>query len=191
MIRILGGQFRSREVTTPKGSVTRPTSSQIRAAVFNMCQSCIEGARFLDICAGSGAMGLEAVSRGAVHAGFIEHNRYAIFAIKENIKRFNVENECILHFGDANAVLKGLSGPFDMCYFDPPYTHVKGPVSDLVVSVLTLLDQRPGLLSEGAYVFLEESSLASLKDTSFKHLVLESSRRYGSSQLFCFRYHNS
>lgn len=186
MIRILAGQFRSRVLVTPKGSTTRPTSSQLRAAVFNICQNDIAEARFLDICAGSGGMGFEALSRGAQSASFIEQSRPALLAIKENVQLLQVQQQCHLLFGDAVAVLKGLEGPFDICYFDPPYTKKQGETCPLTVGVLQTFDERPQLLAPHARLFVEESIYADLSALALTNLTVDSVRRFGSSQLFCF-----
>lgn len=186
MIRILSGQFRSREVLAPKGPVTRPTSSQLRACVFNICQQEVEDARFLDICAGSGAMGFEALSRGAKSAAFIESDRNAQLAINENIKRFDVAEQTELYYGDAIHALEKLTSTYDLCYFDPPYTTQKGEVAALTTAVLLLLDQKETLLSEHATLFIEESIYADLSTIPLTTLTLKSARRFGSSQLFCF-----
>lgn len=185
MIRILAGTLRSRQILTPRGSSTRPTSAQIRQAVFNMCQDSIMGASFLDLCAGSGAMGFEALSRGARSCCFVEHDRQALFAIKENSKRFEVEDRCNIHFGDCLCAFKKLEGPFDICYFDPPYSTKKGQTSELVVSVLSELD-KAAFLADNGTVFVEESIYADLSALTFKRLVLQDRRKYGSSQLYCF-----
>ncbi len=77
-MRIIAGIYKNRNIRTPKGGNTRPTSGMLREAVFNICQASIEKAHFLDLFAGSGAMGLEALSRGAKHAVFVDNHREAI-----------------------------------------------------------------------------------------------------------------
>jgi 16S rRNA (guanine966-N2)-methyltransferase len=187
MIRIIGGQFGSRTLVTPKGSNTRPTSSQIRAAVFNICQHEIEAARFLDICAGSGAIGFEALSRGAKEVVFIEHDRQAVTTLKENSIRLGVQESAHLAFGDALHALAKLEKEqktFDIIYFDPPYTKKGEKPSHLITSALTFLDQSEHLVHKNTLFFFEESSYFTFESTPLKRLVIQSQRRFGDSQLF-------
>jgi 16S rRNA (guanine966-N2)-methyltransferase len=187
MIRITSGIFRGRLLVTPKGSSTRPTSSQIRSAVFNICQHEIETASFLDICAGSGAIGFEAMSRGATHVTFLEHDRHAIFALKENIQRLELQDSASFIFGDALHALVKLEKEqktFDLIYFDPPYTKKGEKPSELVTKVVTFLDQTEHLMSKNSVLFFEESVYFSLDSVYLKNLSIQSTRRFGDSQLF-------
>ncbi len=123
-LKILGGKFKSRTLISPKTDATRPTLAVRRQAVFNILQNEIEEADFLDLYAGSGSMGLEALSRGAKTATFIETDRKAISCIKENMKLLEVESVCTLISYDVILALKkwiksGVS--FDIIYADPPY----------------------------------------------------------------------
>src|SRR5437016_10865163 len=93
MMRIIAGEFKKAKILTPKGDATRPTQGRLREAVFNICQHEIIGANFLDICAGSGAMGLEALSRNAKSATFIDNSREAVQTISDNIKNFQLESK--------------------------------------------------------------------------------------------------
>lgn len=83
-LRVIAGKYKGRSLKTPKATSTRPTQGMLREAVFNICQNEIEGAFFLDLFAGSGAMGFEAISRGAMKATLVEQNRQAQLCIKEN-----------------------------------------------------------------------------------------------------------
>jgi len=190
MMRILGGKYRQQKLTSPKGSDVRPTSSLVRNAVFNMCQHCIDEARFLDICAGSGTMGLEALSRGASFAGFIEHSRNAIVSLKKNMQILGVEDACTLYFGDALVTIKNLNAKelsFDICYFDPPYTKNKNETNVFAKKVLEEIDKSAHLLRPEGLLFLEESLFFDLSNTKLNTLSLEKTKKFGNSQLFCFR----
>ena len=85
MLQIIGGKHKKRKLVAPTSGLLRPTTSQLRESVFNICQHRIEGVRFLDLFAGSGAMGLEALSRGAAHATFVERGSFSLKSIKKNI----------------------------------------------------------------------------------------------------------
>ena len=187
MIRIIGGTFGGLKLCTPKGVATRPTSSQIRGAVFNICQGYTEGAVFLDICAGSGGVGFEALSRGAKEVVFLEHDRHAIFALKENIARLGVQKNASFLFGDALHTLGRLESEkkhFDLIYFDPPYSKKGEKPNPLVTHVLTFLDQCEHLMGPETLLFFEEASSFTLESVYVKRLKLQSKRRFGDSQLF-------
>jgi 16S rRNA (guanine966-N2)-methyltransferase len=121
-LRMIAGLFKGRQIKTPKTTSTRPTQAMLREAIFNICQNEIEGARFLDLFAGSGAMGLEAISRGASHSTFVEQNRQAILCIKENIAMLKVESQTKVIAADAARAISLLKDQqFDLIYIDPPY----------------------------------------------------------------------
>jgi len=115
---------------------TRPTSDRVREALFNILASRIDGAAFLDLCAGSGAVGIEALSRGADRAVFVEHSRRALEHLEDNIERCGVADRAQIIAKDAVAALKALitrEEEFDIVYVDPPYD------ADLYKSILQLL----------------------------------------------------
>src|SRR5437016_7699125 len=108
-MHIIGGRYRNRTIAAPKGLATRPTSGALRESLFNICQHYIEGARFLDLFAGSGAMGLEALSRGAGHAFFIDNSRDAVNCLKGNAKKLLVEEQVTIRYGDVFQILERLA----------------------------------------------------------------------------------
>jgi 16S rRNA (guanine966-N2)-methyltransferase len=179
-MKIIAGTYRSRIIDVPKGGISRPTTSQVRASVFNICQGYIEGSHFGDLFAGSGAMGLEALSRGARFCTFIEQNHEACLCIKKNIDRLHVEDQCLLIRNNVHLALNRVQEPFDICYIDPPY--------DLsAIQILQELDQKP-FLTEKAHVFYEtrfHKSIAPTFDT-LTNLVLASSRKIGDTMLYHF-----
>ncbi|MBS0654579.1 MAG: 16S rRNA (guanine(966)-N(2))-methyltransferase RsmD [Verrucomicrobia bacterium] len=181
-MKIIAGEFRSRVLSTPPGVKTRPTMSQVRARVFNICQESVADCRFLDICAGSGSMGLEAISRGASSATFIEQSRDSAEVIRHNIQLLGVADKSHLLCQEASLALQGLISKnkcFDICYLDPPYGSQVG-------TILSLLDTS-SLLVEGAYFFMERNAKTPLDISSLQHLQLKSSRRVGDTLLYCFR----
>jgi 16S rRNA (guanine966-N2)-methyltransferase len=118
-MRIIAGAWRGRPIVAPEGLATRPTSDRTREALFSMLASRLgsfEGLRVADICAGTGALGLEALSRGAAHCTFVERDRIAIDTLKTNIAKLG-----------ANADVRSMAaesfagGPFDLVLIDPPY----------------------------------------------------------------------
>jgi len=177
-LRIVGGAFRGRILKSPKSDNTRPTTSMLREAVFNICSQQIEGARFLDLFAGSGAMGFEALSRGANFATFIERDSHAAQCIKENAALLGVEAKVQLFKAPVLKVLPRLEGPYDLIYIDPPYAQE-------TLHILAAIHQHRLLAPEGT-LFLEEryEGQADFTHTPFQ---LINSRRYSNTHLHQFK----
>lgn len=122
-MNITGGIYKSQKITAPDENITRPTLSKVRMSVFNTLQCLIdfEGASFLDMYAGSGIMGLEALSRGFNKILSIEKNKKVYNVIKSNFKKYESENDLKLILGDSIKVCSKLNNKFDVIYIDPPY----------------------------------------------------------------------
>lgn len=183
MIYIVGGKFKKRALVAPKTDRVRPTTSQLRETLFNICQQMIEGAEFLDIFAGSGAMGLEALSRGASHVTFVEKNAAALSAIKKNIQTLQVHKETTLYSCDVFKALQQLherQKKFDLIYADPPYGE------GFTAPLLEFLDRHSLLREEGA-LFIED---ALVEVPPLKNLVLYNQRKAGRAQLYAFHRSN-
>ena len=122
-LRIIAGEARGRRLSTPEGTDVRPTTSRVREAVFNSLhsQGCLEGSDVLDLFAGSGALGLEAVSRGAASATFVESVPPALAALKANIDSTGFNGRCRVVPGDVMDELLRLDREFDIALCDPPY----------------------------------------------------------------------
>ncbi|QNP43002.1 16S rRNA (guanine(966)-N(2))-methyltransferase RsmD [Sphingomonas daechungensis] len=126
-MRIIAGQFRGRPLQAPAGSETRPTADRVREALFSMLASRLgsfEGLRVADLYAGSGALGLEAVSRGAAHATFVENDPRARAAIKANAEKLGVADQVRVIGGSALALPR--AELFDLVFADPPYAAGSG-----------------------------------------------------------------
>jgi 16S rRNA (guanine966-N2)-methyltransferase len=123
-MRIIAGELRGRRLRAPDGQATRPTSDRVRESLFNIIAARVPDARFLDLCAGSGAVGLEAISRGAASAVFVDQSRRALEQIEENIERCGVDDRVRILGRDALSALRTLAAAgdqFDLVYVDPPY----------------------------------------------------------------------
>ncbi len=125
-MRVVSGDLGGRKLVTPDGSDTRPTSDRVREAIFNSLFSldAIEGARVLDAFAGSGALGIEALSRGALHATFVETGRDALAALRENLETLQLGAQGRVAPGDALAHLERTAAEgshYDLVLLDPPY----------------------------------------------------------------------
>lgn len=189
VLRIIGGLLKNRPLKSPKGEQTRPTLAVMRKAVFDILQNQIEGACFLDLYAGTGAMGLEALSRGASHATFVESNRLALRCIEENFRNLKVESQSTLMGYDCFLALKKMvkeNQRFDIAYADPPYAAVSR--LNLLQQILTFFDNHP-LLNNGATLFLEEAAPATLKPETLPltHLQHIDTRVFSRSTLHQFR----
>jgi 16S rRNA (guanine966-N2)-methyltransferase len=139
-VRVIAGAHRGRRLQTPKGSDTRPTSDRVREALFSILGD-VSGARVLDLYAGSGALGIEALSRGAAEAVFVESDRRAADAIRANLRAVG-DPDAIIWVGDALAYLRraDAEAPFDLVFADPPYssaTQVGDALSELLPALLT------------------------------------------------------
>jgi 16S rRNA (guanine966-N2)-methyltransferase len=175
MLYIIGGKYKRRALVAPKSDLVRPTTAQVREAVFNICQNHIEGAHFLDLFAGSGAMGFEALSRGASHVTFVENLRLAQAAIRKNIMALGVAKETTLYPSDVfNALTQFRRESFDVIYIDPPYGKNLGG------EVIGYIDHHH-LLKETGLLFIEDPSF---KEPPLSDLKLHSKRRIGSASLF-------
>ena len=123
-MQITGGSLKSRKIDSPKGSNVRPTLSQVRESIFSVLFSLIDFNEkiFLDVFAGSGIMGFEAVSRGFQGSVFVEKDKKTFFQLKENAKKLGLdEKNTELFLGDSTKILKKLQKSFDVIYVDPPY----------------------------------------------------------------------
>ncbi len=122
MIRIIAGEFKGRRLKTPATDKVRPTADRVREAWFSILQRSIRGARVLDLFAGSGALGFEALSRGAVSADFVELHRFALATLKANVKTLKVDDRAAIHRADALRFAERLHpGQYDVAFADPPY----------------------------------------------------------------------
>lgn len=160
-MRIVSGDHRGRSIATPDGRKTRPTSDQTRESIFNILDHAdwvppLSGAVVMDVFAGSGALGLEAISRGAEFCVFVEQHPLALAAIRKNIEHFELGDEARIHRFDATK-LKLAPGnrpkPFTHVFMDPPYNRkLWSPV----------LRRLPQYLADDGVVILEESAEAEI-----------------------------
>lgn len=124
-MRIIAGRFGSRKVTAPAGESTRPTSDRLRETLFNVLAPRMEDSAFLDLYAGSGAIGIEALSRGASHVTFVERDPVALKTLRANLASLGIETGFRIHASAARTFLRrshaGALPAFDFIFLDPPY----------------------------------------------------------------------
>jgi 16S rRNA (guanine966-N2)-methyltransferase len=140
-LRVVAGQFKGRRLQAPRGTRTRPTADRVREALFSMLGD-VSGARVLDLYAGSGALGIEALSRGAASAVFVERDPQAVAAIERNLAAVGVEALVVRE--DAMRYLARADGPFELVFCDPPYdsaSRLAAPLAERL-PVLTAEDAR-------------------------------------------------
>ncbi len=190
-MRIIAGRFKNRPLATPKGLIVRPTAGKMRAALFNICQNYIQDADFLDLFAGSGAIGLEALSRGAKHVTFVDISRESIRCVQANVEALEAQKEVEILYGDVFARVQELMDAgrrYDIIYSDPPYdrmSHTKGELMSYNAKLLQMLDEGQ-LLKSGGELFLEDSGDSAPPLSGLKTLKLKSERHMGRSALHQF-----
>ena len=144
-MRVVAGAFKGRRLVAPRGVRTRPTADRVREALFSMLAD-VEGARVLDLYAGSGALGIEALSRGASSAVFVDDDALAVAAIERNLEPLGADGTVVR--ADVERYLDRAAGAFDLVFCDPPYAcaaRLAGPLAELL----------PALTSEDARIVTE------------------------------------
>ncbi len=191
-MRIIAGLYKNREIKTPKGLITRPTSEKLRASFFNITQHVIQEAELLDLFAGSGAIGLEALSRGAAKATFVDANRNSIQCIKENLSLLQVQNRGEVFQGDVFIMLERMikqGRDFDLIYADPPYdaqSFFQGQSLSYSERIVRMASAS-SLLKKGGMLFIEDSKHSKGLSQNFEKLECISARQFGRSVLLQFQ----
>lgn len=148
-MRIIGGRWRGTRLPVADSPGLRPSSDRVRETLFNWLQPALPGARVLDLFAGTGALGLEAVSRGAVSAQLVEADPGLAQALQGAVARLGAAGDVAVHQGDALAWLRGQTGRFDIAFVDPPFA---AGLWELVLAAL------PALLASDAWLYVESPS---------------------------------
>ncbi|MCA9679227.1 MAG: 16S rRNA (guanine(966)-N(2))-methyltransferase RsmD [Kofleriaceae bacterium] len=180
-MRIVGGQLGGRVLKAPAGSATRPTSERVREALFAILGPPPDDTRVLDLFAGSGALGLEALSRGAVDATFVDSGRPALAVLKANLAALGVTDRARVVASDVPAFLRRPpAAPWRWVFIDPPYR------SDLARRALDALGAEGGSLTDDAVVVVEHDRRNPPLDRHGS-LLRTDSRRYGDTLLALYR----
>jgi len=175
-VRIVSGRFGGRKIETPDGKKTHPMAERVKNALFNSIGEEIAGARVLDAFAGSGAVGIEAISRGASHATFIEKDRIAQKIIVGNITTLGIENETKVISASVAAWVSTYNGElFDIIFVDPPYHDTQ----------FSTVMQLTGLLKPGALMVLSRPGRS--ESPTKPGVVVVDNRSYGDAALTYFR----
>ena len=133
-MRITGGTGRGRRLKAPTGPHVRPTSDKVKQALFNIIGDRIEGAAFLDLFAGAGGIGIEALSRGARRVVFVDDSRESLSVVRINVEQAGFSDRAQLVLSKADSFLGKPSGPYDIVFLDPPYAMELGPLLGLIAA---------------------------------------------------------
>ncbi|SPE41307.1 putative methyltransferase [Candidatus Sulfopaludibacter sp. SbA3] len=177
-MRVIAGEFRSRRLKSIPGAATRPTPDRLRETLFDILQTRMEGATFVDAYAGTGAVGIEALSRGARHAFFLERNRAALDAIRENLAALRLEHRATVLAGPVLLTLPRCHA--ELVFLDPPYelereyTAAIELLSDSPPS-LTIVQHSIRLALQESYGALQRTRLLKQGDNALSFYVLPSS----------------
>ncbi len=172
-MRVVAGEFKGRRLHAPKGQRTRPTADRVREALFSILGP-VEGLQMLDLFAGSGALGIEALSRGAASATFVDSDPRAVAAIERNLAAIGIDAR--VHKRDALAFLADSDERYDLVLIDPPYSsagRLAGPLSERL----------PGVVTENARIVSESDKRAPLE----LDLPLADERTYGDTRIAIHR----
>lgn len=170
-VRIIAGEWRGRRLATPADQRIRPTSDRVRENLFNLLNNHVEwqGLRVADLCAGTGALGLEALSRGAAHCAFVDKDRDARQLIETNVRTLGAQARAQIIVADVHKLLRA-DAPYDLILCDPPY---KDDVCAMLAALIT-----QGWTKEGTLLALEQAAGAAVDLSGWQHL---DTRRYGKT----------
>jgi 16S rRNA (guanine966-N2)-methyltransferase len=174
-VRVVAGELRGRRLAAPPGRTTRPTADRVREALFSILGD-MGGLRVLDLFAGSGALGIEALSRGAAEAVFVDISRRAVATVEGNLRSLALE--AVVHHRDAMAFLGRAGGdpPFDLVFVDPPYDWASRLAAPLA-------ERLPAILSDDARIVTESDKRSPL----VMPFPLARERTYGDTRLAVHR----
>jgi len=185
-MRVIAGIHRGRRLRAPRGAATRPTADRVREAVFAMVGDC-SGLAVLDLFAGSGAMGIEALSRGAASATFVDSDPRAAACVRANLDALGLTAVACVVVASWQAALRQeaqLGARYDLCVIDPPYSVVAG-ISSTVSRALA------PVLSEYATVILEGPAQGPVPTMDGVRVIERSDRTYGSTRVSVLRVHGA
>ena len=180
-MRVIAGSHRGRRLSGPEGTALRPTSDKVRQALFSILGAQVSGGRFLDLYAGTGAVGIEALSRGAATATFVDSDPKAVRLLQKNLRACQLLDRAQVRLEKSAAFLEHTDdwgGPYDVLFADPPYAALDE------LEILTHA-WRPGLLSKYATVIIEQDSRTELP-VSIDHASLVRRYVYGDTALYVY-----
>jgi 16S rRNA (guanine966-N2)-methyltransferase len=184
-LRIIGGKARGKRIRSVPGETTRPITDKVREALFNIIGQDIQGASFLDLFAGTGSVGIEALSRGAEYVSFVELNHKPLAIIRENLKSTGLELNAVVTHADAFTLLeRSIYHQFDYIFIAPPQ------YKNMWSRALQSIDNHIGWLSDDAWVIVQIHPIEYKpisEEMLINNLVEFDQRRYGSTLLIFYR----
>ncbi len=177
-MRVISGKARGRKLVSPEGLLTRPTTDRVKESIFNILSPYIPAQRVLDLFAGSGALGIEALSRGSAHCTFVEANKSAMATVKKNIELTRTEDSSSTVFGDSLSFLKSCHDGFDVIFLDPPYN------TGLLQKSVELIRERNLLKPDG--VILCESEVGGEEPPKDVYDIIKQAK-YGKTTVFVLK----
>lgn len=176
-MKVITGSLRGRRLDTLGGEeITRPTSQSTKEALFSAIQFELDDKKVLDLFAGSGQLGIEAISRGARHCTFVESNKQAYAVVEQNIKKCKIEDKCTLVFSQASSFLMNKNN-FDIVFADPPY-H-KGLIEECLPKLV-------GMMNDGGVIICESARDEELPE-NVDGWCVDRVRNYGKTKLSYYR----
>lgn len=177
-LRIIAGSAHGRKLISPEGKHVRPTLDRVRESVFNMLTAYLAEASVLDLFAGSGALGIEALSRGAAHAVFVDQSKASLEVVKQNLTLTHFEPSAEVIYSDFSAYLRQCSTQFDLIFLDPPYA------AGFLESALDIIHQRK-LLAENGLIVCELDSTDEIVCPEAYELYRN--RKYGKARILLMK----
>lgn len=178
-MRVITGSAKGVRLLTPEGMKTRPTSDRVKEGLFSIIQFELEGRSVLDLFAGTGQLGIEALSRGAKNAVFVDQAQPAVKLVKENIARARMQDMATVVQADYESFLRSCKQKFDIIFLDPPYAE---KFLENALNAISEID----ILRDGGIIICEKPVEKELKD-DFSGLVRQKDYRYGKTSLVLFR----
>lgn len=185
-MRITGGEHRGRTLKTLSGRLVRPTSDRVREALFNILRPRVDGAAALDLFAGTGSLGIEALSRGAARVVFVEKNRRALEIIRGNVEALGLEGRSTMHGFDVLtglARLRDLDAPFDIVFVDPPYRMTETVEPGTRVGCLLELLWADGIVERTHGVVVLEHDRRSAVAADWENFTVSDTRTWGDTSI--------
>ena len=176
-MRVITGKARGRRLITLSGDDVRPTTDKVKESVFSIVQFQVEGRMFLDLFAGSGQMGIEALSRGAKGAYFFDMRKDAVAVVRKNLEALNMQEDAQVRLGDSLALLKGCGVKFDVAFVDPPYNR------GLAKKALEIL---PFVMNPTGVIVVESADVEELPESA-GIFNLDRTYRYGKIKITTYR----
>ena len=174
-MRVIAGTARSLPLKTPEGMDTRPTTDRIKETLFNMLQTKVGGSVFVDLCSGSGGIGIEAISRGADKAYFVEYDKKALACIKDNLNFTKFNDKAMVISADVCSAIDRISEEADIIFMDPPYE------SGLDIAILRLL-KNAGCVTNDTLIIVEASIDRDLKELEDCGFTVSKEKKYKTNK---------